>query len=113
MILRQAQDDPLDTFTQRAKLWRWVSASGANLYFLRFTGEAAEGISALALMRRLEHGRRRGWGALRAQARVGETRWTTSIFPGNDASWLLPVKREVRVAEGIVEGDEVAFEVAL
>lgn len=102
-----------DIFVQRAALWRWVSASGANLYFLRFTGEVAEAISALALMRRLESGRRRGWGALKVEARIGATRWRTSIFPGDDDSWLLPVKRAVRDAECLVEGSESEVEVLL
>ena len=105
--------DTREHFAQRAALWRWVSASGANLFFLRFTGEVAEAISALAVMRRLESGRRRGWGALRAEARIGATRWRTSIFPGDGASWLLPVKREVREAEGLREGVEAEAEVWL
>lgn len=112
MILGPAQDER-DVFTQSAALWRWVSANGANLYFLRFTGEVAEGIAAAAVVRRLESGRRRGWGALKVGARIGETRWTTSIFPGDKETWLLPVKREVRVAESVAECDEVEFTVTL
>lgn len=106
-------DDGRECFRQRAALWRWVSASGANLFFLRFTEEVAEAISALALMRRLEGGRRRGWGSLKVEARIGATRWTTSIFPGDNASWLLPVKRAVREAEGLVEDRDAVVEVRL
>ena len=106
-------DDTRERFTQRAALWRWVSASGANLFFLRFTGEVAEAISALALMRRLETGRSRGWGSLRVEARIGPTRWRTSIFPGDKESWLLPVKLSVRRQEALVEGDEAEVEVWL
>ena len=102
-----------ECFRQRAKLWRWVSASGANLYFLRFTGEVSEAISALALMRRLESGRRRGWGALRVEARIGTARWRTSIFPGDGDSWLLPVKRAVREAEALREGQDTMVEIRL
>lgn len=105
--------DGRECFHQRATLWRWVGASGANMFFLRFTGEVAEAISALALMRRFESGRRRGWGALRVEARIGATRWHTSIFPGDRESWLLPVKREVREAEGLIEDGEAAVEVRL
>ena len=106
-------DDGRECFQQRVALWRWVSASGANLYFLRFTGEVAKAISALAIMRRLERGGRRGWGALRVEARIGATRWTTSIFPGDGESWLLPVKRGVREAEGLVEAKDTMVEVSL
>ena len=105
--------DGRERFRQRARLWRWVSASGANLFFLRFTGDVAEAISALALMRRLEHGRRPEWGALRSEAQIGATLWRTSMFPGDQASWLLPVKRAVREVEGLAENGEVAVEVRL
>lgn len=105
--------DGRERFAQRAVLWRWIKVDGASLFFLRFTGEAAAAISALALIRRLETGRRRGWGGLRGEARIGKTRWPTMVVPGDNESWLLPVKREVREAEGLREGDDVAFEVCL
>ena len=105
--------DTREGFRQRAALSRWVAANGVSWYFLRFTSEVAEGISALALMRRLENGRRRGWGSLTVAARIGETQWQTSIFPGTDESWLLPVKRAVRMAEGLVEDAETEVEVWL
>lgn len=100
-----------ERFTQTATLWRWTAASGARMIFVRFSGAVAEEISALALMRRLESGRRRGWGSLRVTARIGATEWQTSIFPGDSASWLLPVKAAVRKAEGIAEGDAAAVTV--
>lgn len=102
-----------ERFRQRAVLWRWVAASEGSWFFLRFTGEVAEAISALAMVRRLESGRRRGWGSLKVEARIGATRWNTSIFPGEEGSWLLPVKRAVREAEGLSEGAEIGFEVLL
>ncbi|HVR89859.1 MAG TPA: DUF1905 domain-containing protein [Novosphingobium sp.] len=102
-----------EQFTQRAALWRWTTASGAGLIFVRFTDPVAGEISTLALMRRLEGGHRRGWGSLKVMAEIGATRWATSIFPGNEASWLLPVKAGVRKAEGIAEGDEVDVSIEL
>lgn len=55
---------------------------------------------------------RRGWGSVRVKARIGETSWATSIFPDSKSgAYLLPVKAEVRKAEGIAPGD--AVEVAL
>ena len=99
-----AEGEPI---AQAGVLWRWITANGARLIFLRFVDPVAEQISALATMRRLESGSKRGWGSLRVAARIGETMWRTSIFPGNDASWLLPVKADVRKAEGVAEGDTV------
>ena len=103
--------DGRERFRQRVTLWRWTAASGGSWFFLRFTGEVAEAISALALMRRLETGKRRGWGSLKVEARVGETRWASSIFPSDEGSWLLPVKRAVREAEGLAEDEETEVEV--
>lgn len=45
----------------------------------------------------------RGFGSLRVRARIGDTEWTTSIFPGADA-YTLPLKRAVRDAESLEEG---------
>lgn len=104
-----------ETHTVTAKLWIWTSDKApASWHFLTIEGEAAEAIHALALMRRLESGRRRGWGSMKVSATIGETEWETSMFPANEAKgWLLPVKAAVRKAEGLVAGDEVAVSVTV
>ncbi len=49
-----------------------------------------------------------GFGSRRVEVTVGATTWRTSVFPDNaSASYLLPVKKAVRVAEGLDEGDEI------
>lgn len=93
-------------------LWRWTGQSGTGTWhFLTIDGPAGEELSATALMRRLE-GAKRGWGSLKVTATLGESRWTTSVFPQKDdggaTSWLLPVKLAVRKAEDVVEGDAVS-----
>jgi hypothetical protein len=104
-----------ETHTVTAKIWLWTADKApASWHFLTIDGEAAEAIHALALMRRLENGRKRGWGAMKVRATIGDTDWETSIFPAKDVGgWLLPVKAAVRKAEGIVVGDEVAVTVRL
>lgn len=98
-----------------AKLWLWNSdKAAASWHFLTIEGEAAEAIHALALMRRLESGRRRGWGAMKVHVTIRETSWDTSIFPDKGSGgWLLPVKAAVRKAEELVAGDEVRVSVTL
>ena len=98
-----------ETHIVTAKLWIWKSdRAPASWYFLTIEGEAAEAIHALALMQRLEFGRKRGWGAIKITAIIGDTTWQTSIFPEKDSKgWLLPVKAAVRKEEGLVAGDEV------
>src|ERR1041385_9292372 len=47
----------------------------------------------------------RGWGSIHVEATVGKTTWRTSIFPAKErGSYVLPLKAEVRTAEGIAEG---------
>jgi hypothetical protein len=50
----------------------------------------------------------RGWGSVPVVATIGGTTWKTSIFPDKKAgSFVLPLKAEVRKAEGIEEGQAV------
>jgi hypothetical protein len=104
-----------ETHSTSAKLWIWsTDKAPASWHFLTLDGEVAEAIHALALMRRLEFGRKRGWGSIKVRAMVGDTSWDTSIFPAKDlGGWLLPVKATVRKAEGLVAGDVVEVSVTL
>ncbi|WP_125100275.1 DUF1905 domain-containing protein [Leucobacter chromiireducens] len=53
---------------------------------------------------------RAGFGAVKVEARVGETVWRTSIFPaGGGSSYILPLKRAVREAAGIEVGEDVSI----
>lgn len=104
-----------ETYDVTAKLWLWTSGKApASWHFLTIEGEAAEAIHALALMRRLESGRRRGWGAMKVQVAIGNTAWDTSIFPDKGSGgWLLPVKAAVRKAEGLDAGDQVQVRITV
>ncbi|MDE2562409.1 MAG: DUF1905 domain-containing protein [Sphingomonadales bacterium] len=113
MTLRQAQGNR-ELVCHTGPLWRWTGQSGTGTWhFLTIGGAAGEQLSATALMRRLE-GVKRGWGSLKVTVTLGESRWTTSVFPQKDdghTAWLLPVKLAVRKAEDVVEGDEVTVRV--
>jgi hypothetical protein len=52
---------------------------------------------------------RRGFGSLRVQARIGLTVWTTSIF-FNGSAFVLPLKKQVRQAQGIAAGDVITVD---
>jgi hypothetical protein len=97
----------MERLTHTAALWRWSGGSGGSWFFLTIDGEAGDALSATAIMRRLELGHSRGFGAIRVSARIGGSRWSTSVFPAKDGGYMLPVKAAVRRAEGIGEGDEV------
>jgi hypothetical protein len=47
-----------------------------------------------------------GWGMIPVTARIGETVWTTSLFP-KDGRYIVPIKTWVRKAEGLDVGDMV------
>ena len=48
-----------------------------------------------------------GWGMIPVEARIGSTRWTTSLFP-KDGGYVVPLKDVVRRAEDIDVGDIVS-----
>jgi len=56
----------------------------------------------------------RGFGSVRVDARIGLTRWRTSIFPdAQRTAYVLPLKRSVRDAAGIAEGDLITVELEI
>jgi hypothetical protein len=53
-----------------------------------------------------------GWGMIPVTAHIGETRWTTSLFP-KDGRYIVPVKAAVRTAEALEVGDTVTVHLAI
>jgi Domain of unknown function (DUF1905) len=64
---------------------------------------------------RAEHGpAATAFGSVRVSVTVGGTRWSTSLFPDkNLGSYLLPVKKGVRTAEGLEIGSVVEIQLEL
>lgn len=104
-----------DTVTHTGLLWLWSGPEGGgSWHFLAIDGEAAEAIRAHEVMRRLELGSGRGFGSVKVQARIGNMRWGTSVFPSSEnGGWVLPVKLAVRKAENLTAGDEAEVELNL
>jgi hypothetical protein len=50
-----------------------------------------------------------GWGMIPVTARIGNTEWTTSLFP-KDGGFIVPVKTAVRSAEKLDAGDIVSMQ---
>ena len=89
------------TFT--AELWRWTarkeSADVDGWCFVTLPLDLADEVRERA-------GEPRGFGSVRVRVRVGTTTWDTSVFPdAASGSFALPVKKAVRVAAGVTEGD--------
>jgi hypothetical protein len=53
-----------------------------------------------------------GWGMVPVSARVGETRFTTSLWP-KDGGYVVPLKDKVRKAEGLEVGDVVTVHLSV
>ena len=104
-----------DAVTHTGKVWLWTSGtSPASWHFLTIDGAAGEAIAAHEAMRRLELGSGRGFGSVKVQARIGQSAWSTSVFPSSVAGgFILPLKAAIRKAEGIGEGSEVTAELTL
>ncbi|MFD8686592.1 DUF1905 domain-containing protein [Streptomyces sp. NPDC059651] len=84
-------------FTGRVIEWRGPSP----FYFATVPEEQAADIREVAAMATY------GWGAVPVEARIGETTFTTSLFP-RDNGYLLPLKNAVRRPQGLTAGDDVA-----
>lgn len=90
----------------RAGLWLYAGEGG--WHFVTLPVEVGEDIDARTSTTR------RGFGSVRVEATIGGTTWRTSIFPDKKAaSFVLPVKKGVRVAEGIRDGDSVEVAIRL
>lgn len=89
------------TYTFAAKLWMY-SGVGA-WYFVTLPREYAAEIKLLT-----SDGHTRGFGSIKVAVTIGSITWKTSIFPDKKSeSYLLPVKKDVRVQLKIEEGDMV------
>jgi hypothetical protein len=74
--------------------------SGGSWHFLTVPEDVSDDI------RDLTEGRRGGFGSVRVAVTIGRTRWRTSVFPvAADGTFVLPVKKAVRAAEDLEDGD--------
>ena len=84
-----------------SEIWRWDARAADSWYFATVPEELSADIRELPLMPR-------GFGSVRVAVRIGETEWTTSIFP-DGATYVLPLKKAVRVAEDLEPGGSCAI----
>ena len=84
-----------------AALWRWDARSD-SWTFVSLPTDLADEVLDLA------GPHVRGFGSVRVEVTVGRTTWRTSLFPDSkSATYVLPVKKAVRAAEGLAVGDTV------
>jgi hypothetical protein len=84
----------------RAKVWQYPGPAG--WHFVTLSQKQSREIKSTFGM---AHG---GWGSLRVEASIGETRWQTSLFPDKKSgAYLLPSKAGVRNKERIQVGSVI------
>jgi hypothetical protein len=102
-----------ETVAATLPLTRWQGERG-TYHLLTLSGAEAEKIATHAAISRLEFGRARGFGSVKVMARIGETRWKTSVFPQKQSrEWVLLVSRKVMQAEDLAAGDPVGLQLEL
>ena len=58
--------------------------------------------------------KKKGFGSLKVQVKIGKTKFLTSIFPNRkDGTYLLPIKKEVRKKESLQEGEVIDFTIKI
>ncbi len=88
------------------ELWEW--SGDAAWYFISLPAEDADHI------RELFGGRASGFGSVRVEVTIGSSRWRTSVFPDKARdTYLLPVKKQIRVREQLAVGSIAAIELVV
>ncbi|TDE92819.1 DUF1905 domain-containing protein [Occultella glacieicola] len=82
------------------EIWYWRGPS--PFHFVTVDEEGAEFL--LEIMREVTY----GWGMIPVRARIGDTTYTTSLFPKN-GGYIVPIKDAVRRAEDLEDGDVVTI----
>lgn len=93
-------------YTVQTRIWRYKGAGGwhfANLSKKQSADiKSRFGSSA------------RGWGSIRVHVRIGETKWSTSLFPDRKSgSYLFAIKADVRKAENLSDGDRITEQIRI
>ncbi len=86
-----------------ASLWLWKDDSW---WFVTVPEDVSDEIEDL-------HGAMAGgFGSVKVEVTVGSTTWQTSLFPSSEhRAYVLPMKKAVRAAESLAEGEP--FQVSL
>ena len=83
------------------EIFRWDARDDAAWFFTALPPELSADIREIPRPPR-------GFGSVRVRAQVGGSDWSTSIFPGADGVYVLPLKKKVRDAESLVDGGPVS-----
>jgi Domain of unknown function (DUF1905) len=81
----------------------WLHEASGTWHFVTVPFSVADEIEAMVGTRT------RGFGSVRVEVTIGGSIWRTSLFPDTKAeSYVLPIKKPVRLAEGLTLGEPVS-----
>lgn len=94
------------TYTFEAEVWEWSSKT--SWFFVSLPEDEADDLEE-------RYGRRTaGFGSIRVEVTIGSSTWRTSLFPSNEEkTYVLPLKKAVRAAEGLGPGSIAAVELVV
>jgi hypothetical protein len=86
------------------EVWFWKGPS--PFYFVTVPEDESQLIASMSAMVTY------GWGVIPVTVNLGDTEWTTSLFP-KDGAYRVPLKVAVRRAEGVELGDVVELRLTI
>lgn len=96
-----------EDYTFESELWQWRADEPGSWFFVTVPEDVSADLRVAA-------GAPRGFGSIRVEVTLGGSVWRTSVFPqAGTATFALPVKKAVRVAEGLDDGGRVVVRLTL
>jgi hypothetical protein len=85
----------------------WIYTGKGSWHFVTLSSAAADQVRFL-------RGRPHGFGTVRVKAMIGDSTWTTSLFPDSKSrSFVLPIKADIRRQEGLKEAQQVSVRLVM
>lgn len=95
--MRASRAGEYPAYEFEAELWEWDAK--ASWFFVTVPVGISDEIDART------EGLTTGFGSVRVRVRIGGSEWLTSVFPdAKQQAYVLPVKKAVRVSEGLDAG---------
>ncbi len=90
-----------NVFTMKSRLWEWEGKG--SWHFVTIEKPDADEI------KKDWPWPRKGFGSIPVTVTLGNSNWKTSIFPEKGETYLLPIKKSVRIAEKVTKGNTLRF----
>ena len=89
------------SYTFTSEMWLWQSNGGTAWTFITLPQDVSDEIEGTVEVKG-------GFGSVKVDVTIGATEWNTSLFPSTEySSYVLPVKKSIRVKEKLDHGDQV------